>query len=396
MRLLPPIAVLLALFASSCATTRAPLKDPKEAMREADAPELSDDLGLSSLIESVEATAAFLEKAPAGPELRFRPRSVTRPRYIQALKRFVELGRAARSIEEFSEAIRKEYVFYEVYGDQEWGDVFITSYYELRVPGSLRKKGRFTQAIYTVPADLVSLDLAAFDPKYSQDRKLRGRVAPGNRFVPYFSREEIDSKAALAGRKLELCWLDPVDAFFLQVQGSGSILLPDGKEIRLAYAERNGAKYESIGKFLRAELAPQEVNLQTIEAYLRRQDSAEMQRILNLNPSYVFFRLSEISATTTLGISAADGRTIATDPKLFPKGALAFLTTTKPRFRDATELVPTEWEPLARFVLDHDTGGAITGPGRVDLFWGRGEEAKRNAGAMKQRGRLYYLLPREP
>src|SRR5690606_20192400 len=152
--------------------------------------------------------------------------------------------------------------------------------------------------------------------------------------------------------------------------------------------------YEPVGKFLRDRLAPEDLNLHGIEAYLRSLPPKELQDYLNRNPSYVFFQKLDRSALTYLGIPATDGRTIATDRRYFPKGALAFLSFDKPRFDPPDSLrVAEEGEPVSRFVLDQDIGGAITGGGRVDLFWGRGPEAKKFAGVMKTTGRLLYLVP---
>ena len=235
-------------------------------------------------------------------------------------------------------------------------------------------------------------------PKSEPERKMRGHVIDtpgGRRFVPYFSREDIDTRAALQGRKLELVWVDPVDAFFLHIQGSGTVMLEGGKTLRLNYADKNGQPYEALGKFLRDQIPLENLNLHTIEAYVRQLPAARMQEYFNRNPSYVFFQILESSALTYLGLPATDGRTVATDAKYFPKGGLAFLAFDKPRFDGPTSVTPLpEAEKTGRFVLDQDIGGAITGPGRLDLFWGRGADAKRYAGVIKNPGHLYYLTPK--
>jgi membrane-bound lytic murein transglycosylase A len=134
--------------------------------------------------------------------------------------------------------------------------------------------------------------------------------------------------------------------------------------------------------------------MQAIEGYLRRLPEDKMRRILYKNPSYVFFQELKGKPVTTLGAEAVDGRTIATDQGFFPKGALAYMEFPKPVFTDKTSIEPAGWEMTSRFVLDQDTGGAIRGPYRVDLYWGSGKEAARYAGFMKERGRLYYLVPK--
>jgi membrane-bound lytic murein transglycosylase A len=189
-------------------------------------------------------------------------------------------------------------------------------------------------------------------------------------------------------------WVDPIDGYFLQVQGSGRIRLPKGDELRVGYSERNGQKYESIGKFLAGKIPSGKVTMQTIEAYLRSAPPEEARKLMYNNPSYVFFRRLDENAITTMGVPAESGRTIATDPRYFAKGLLGFISSTKPEFDSASAIEPVRWSEFSRFVLDEDTGGAITGGGRVDMFWGSGAEAGQTAGVMKQKGKLYYLAPK--
>lgn len=387
------ILFLCLLFLASCA--RAPLKGASNALKLSSAPELTDDLELSPLLDAIERQIGFLEANPGYKVFTFGEDTFTKAEYLDALKHFVELGRGVKSKEEFLDAVRDSFNFYIVYGQKDdWGDAFFTSYYEVVIPGSLKRTKTLTQPLYTAPDDLVTLDLSQFDEKYKGDRKLRGHVVD-KKFVPYFTREEIDTKQALKGRKLEIVWVDPIDAFLLHVQGSGTIQLPKGKTIRLGYAEKNGQRYESIAKFFKDLIAPEDLNLHTVEAYLRKLPEAKMREYLNKNPSYVFFQVIQEPALTYMGLPATDGRTIATDSRYFPKGAIAYISSTKPKFEGSYGLDPKEWQPFGRFVLDQDVGGAITGAGRADIFWGRGFDAKRYAGVMKQWGRMYYLAPKK-
>lgn len=392
-RVLQPLLLLALLSGLGWGCARAPLRSTESAMRRASVPALQDDLPREPLLEAIEREIAFFETLPQTRTFSFGDRVLSQTEYVAALNRFLEIGRAEMDPARFREAVANGFDFYEVYGDKDWGDVFITSYYEPLLQGSPVRTDRFTQPLYAAPEDILEVDLSLFDPKFSGERKYRARLE-GKKLVPYFSREDIDSKQALAKRKLEVCWVDPVDAFFLQIQGSGTVELPDGTRMRLNYAEKNGHPYEPIGKFLRTEIPAERLNMHTIEAHLRKLPPDRLQQLLNRNPSYVFFKPLDQSALTFLGVPATDGRTIATDRRYFPKGALAFLQFEKPRFDAADSEVPVAWEPTGRFVLDQDIGGAITGGGRVDLFWGRGDEAKRYAGAMKARGRLYYLVPK--
>ncbi|OFZ56458.1 MAG: hypothetical protein A2428_14415 [Bdellovibrionales bacterium RIFOXYC1_FULL_54_43] len=386
--------LLFALLVVLASCARAPLKGQENAMRRTSPPELSDDLPVESLLAAVTAQIKFFEKWPGDSKpFVFGEVSLKREDYLSGLKRFVELGRTSASPAVFLERVKEEFDFYEVYGQKSWGEVFVTSYFEPVIPGSLKATPRFSQPLYQTPDDLLSIDLAAFDPRLEQQRKFRGRLV-GKAIMPYFSRREIDSNKSLKGRKLEICWVDPIDAFFLQVQGSGTIELEDRRQLRVNYAEKNGHPYESLSNHLKSRIPLEQMNMHTIEAFLRSLPASEAREYLERNPSYVFFRTSQERAVTYLGIEATDGRTIATDPRYFPKGALAFLHFEKPVFNPPESLVPSTTEPAARFVLDQDIGGAIQGPGRVDLFWGRGADAKRFAGAMKFPGKLYYLVPK--
>jgi membrane-bound lytic murein transglycosylase A len=213
--------------------------------------------------------------------------------------------------------------------------------------------------------------------------------------LPYYTREEIESKQVLEGQNLEFAWVDPVDAFFVQIQGSGTVRFEDGEELRLGYAAKNGHPFIGISKYLSDVIPVERMSMQAVDGYLRQLPEDEMKRILNKNPSYVFFRILEGKPVTSLGAEVVDGRTIATDPSFFPKGALAYMEFPKPVFKDEASIEPIGWEPTSRLVLDQDTGGAIRGPYRVDLYWGSGKEAGRHAGVMKERGRLYYLVPKD-
>lgn len=387
---LPLFLTFILLLFVSCA--RAPLKSKDQAMRKISAPMIQDDLPLEPLLKATENEIQYLEKSSTISEFVFGEERFSREEYLKGLYRFIELGRSMKP-ESFYKTIASEFDFYEVYGQSNWGDAFITSYFEPVIKGSLKKTETFSTPLYQVPNDLVNLDLALFDSRFELKRKLRGRVEK-NSFIPYFSREEIDAKGSLNGRKLEICWIDPIDAFFLHIQGSGTVDLGNGKYLYINYADKNGHEYEPIGKFLLEHIPLSQMSLQTIEKYLRNLPKDKLQSYLNKNPSYVFFRNSENHAITDLGVPATGGRTIATDKRFFPKGALALLSFNKPIFANSEDSVPSSFQPVTRFVLDQDLGGVITGGGRVDLFWGQGDQSKRFAGIIKQTGKLYYVAPK--
>jgi membrane-bound lytic murein transglycosylase A len=180
----------------------------------------------------------------------------------------------------------------------------------------------------------------------------------------------------------------------MQIQGSGRVVFPDKKELRLGYAGQNGYRYDPIGKFLTDKIPLEEMSMASLENYLRGLPADEMQKILNQNASYVFFKKLDGKPVTFLGSEAVPGRTIATDKRYFPKGTLAYLEVDAPVFDDDKNPKPARFAPAPRLVIDADTGGAIRGGGRVDLYWGEGESAARSAGVMKQKGRLWYLIPK--
>lgn len=261
----------------------------------------------------------------------------------------------------------------------------ITGYYEPVLNGSLTPDARFRYPLYRRPDNLVSVDLGALYPEL-RGKLIRGRLE-GDRVVPYFSRGQIvDPAAPLQGQ--ELLWVDdPVALFMLQIQGSGLVRLSDGSLIAVGYADQNGYPYIAIGQRLvrMGALKPDAVTLQTIRQWLAAHpDQAEV--VLNSNPSYVFFRLRDASLDGPIGslqVPLTPQRSIAVDSANIPLGTPVWIDTT----------LPGDEHPYQRLVMAQDTGGAIKGQVRADLFFGRGTMAEQLAGAMKQPGRLFVLLP---
>lgn len=390
MRTLKLFAAIFALgILSAC--VRGAIPGPELALRPVSrVPSLEDDLGLPDFKKALQKNIAFLEKSDGLRLLRFGKEVFAKPDYLDFLKSLAAAISKAKSEEEALKSVSQMAQFYEVYGSKKWGQVFVTGYFEPVIHGSAHRTERYSQALYRAPSDLLRVNLAKFSEKFSSERAYRGRTHK-NEILPYYSRTEIDRNDALKGKNLEICWVDPIDAFFLHIQGSGTVRLTNGKEIVLNYAEKNGAEYQPIGKFLKDKINSP-ITMQGIEAYLRTLSPSERNRYLDMNPSYVFFRTSKEHAKAQIGIEAVPGRSIAVDRKYFPKGALGFLAFPKPLTNEQGGAVGTV--ESGRFVFDHDTGGAITGPGRVDLFVGRGDEAKASAGALSGVGTLYYLGPK--
>ncbi len=263
----------------------------------------------------------------------------------------------------------------------------VTGYYEPLLRGSRTRSKSFEQPVRGVPEDLLTIDLSAIFPEL-KDKRVRGRLE-GNKVVPYWSRAEIAARGDKLPSRTLLYVDDAVELFFLQVQGSGRVSLPDGTLARLNYADQNGYPYQSIGRVLvdRGELKLEEASMQGIQSWARA-NPGRLQELLNANPSYVFFREvpnSNEGPVGALGVPLTAERSIAVDPRSVPLGAPVFLATTRPNSN----------KPLNRLVLAQDTGGAIKGAVRADFFWGFGKEAGEQAGRMKQAGRMWVLLPPE-
>lgn len=255
------------------------------------------------------------------------------------------------------------------------GAAFATGYYEPEIAGARARAPGYEVPVYAVPPDLLEANPAT-------GARGRGRVDEGGNYVLYHDRAAIES-GALAGRGLEIAWAaDPVDFFFLQIQGSGRLRLPDGNVMRIGYAGQNGRDYVAIGRLMRERgIVDPPVTMQKITTWLRANPEAG-RALMNENPSYVFFReLTGPGPLGALGRPVTPGVSVAADPRFVPLGAPVLL-------RDMDNAQANGlW-------IAQDTGGAIRGANRFDTFWGAGDQAAATAGSMQARGRAYILLPR--
>jgi membrane-bound lytic murein transglycosylase A len=261
----------------------------------------------------------------------------------------------------------------------------ITGYYQPILKGSKVKTSHYKVPLYTTPQDLITVDLSEVYPEL-KSKRLRGKLM-GNKLVPYLSRAEIDGHASpLAGN--EIVWVeDPVEAFFLEIQGSGIIHFDNGDVMQIGYADQNGYPFKAIGSTLvqKKEITMAEASMEGIKNWARKNIS-KLREFLNTNTSYVFFKKlpNDLPGPIgALGVSIEAERSIAIDPKFIPLGAPIFLSTTQ----------PNSSKPLERLMVAQDTGGGIRGGVRADFYWGSGDEAGRRAGSMKQQGRIWILLP---
>ncbi len=352
-------------------------------------PKLSDDLDQASLEGALRENLEYLRRLNPKFIFEYGSDQYTAEEVIRSQEFFVELLRSHHDREELNKQIRREFFVYKASGRAN-RKVLFTGYFEPLFEGRLKKDDTFRYPIYSKPDDLVKIDLSLFREEF-KGKSVVARIE-GKKVLPYFTRQQIALGKALENQKLEIAWLkDAVDVAFLHIQGSGCLKLEDNRTLKVGYAEKNGHPYRSIGAYLieKGFLTKEETSMQTIRRFLSEHPEM-VDEVLNYNPSYVFFRVLEGSALGSLNVPITAGRSIALDSRLFPPGALGFIATQKPVISEKGDI--TGWEGLTRFVLNQDTGGAIKGAGRADLFWGSGPYAEIAAGHMKHEGELYILI----
>jgi membrane-bound lytic murein transglycosylase A len=352
-------------------------------------PFFEDDMDLDSLREALDRNLQYLSKLSPDHSFVYGPHRYTCRQVMESQAAFLEMIGIASGPKDLNERVRKEFLVYKAAGRD--GQVLFTGYFEPILQGRFRPDSTFKYPIYRKPDDLIKIDLSLFNEEF-KGKSIIARI-DGKSVIPYYSRQQIAQGRALEGRNLELAWLkDPVDVAFLQIQGSGRLDLGDGRATRVGYSERNGNPYRSIGRYLmeRGLIAREEMSMQAIRRVLAERPEM-VEEVLNYNPSYVFFRdLGEGPLLGSINTPITPGRTLALDSRLFPHGAIAWIKAQKPKVNDKGEIVC--WEAFSRFVMNQDTGGAIKGPGRADLFWGSGPYAELAAGHMRNEGELYILI----
>lgn len=349
-----------------------------------------DDLDAGSLELAVLRSLDYYQRLPDDRLFFFGGIPYTVQELKESLRDFLAIVKTSSTPAERSRKLRNTFDLYRSAAGTAGDAVLFTGYYAPILEGSLTQTPVFAYPLYRIPDDHIVIHLGRFDEKHAGER-LIARLE-GNEAVPYYTRGEIDIEQCLRGRGLELVWLtDPVDVFFLHIQGSGLVHLPDGRRLTVSYAQSNGHPYRSVGRLLmeREGLTPAQVSMRGIKEYLRERPD-EMLRILAHNESYVFFRIVEEGPIGCLDVPVTPGRTIATDPAYFPQGALAFIRLKKPTVDDDGNIV--DWVSFSRFALNQDAGGAIKGPRRVDLYCGDDAYAEIMAGHLRQEGELYFLV----
>ncbi|MBN2124325.1 MAG: MltA domain-containing protein [Deltaproteobacteria bacterium] len=355
-------------------------------------PEFRDDMDTASLAEAVERNLSYLRKIDPETVFFYGPDRFTCRQVLEGQETLLGILQGRPDAETLNREIRQHFLVYRATGRVGNRNVLFTGYFEPVYEGRLTPDDTFRYPLYTKPGDLVRIDLSPFREEF-QGKSIVARI-DGDRVLPYFSRQQIEEEKVLKGKNLEVAWLkDPVDVAFLHIQGSGRIQLPDGSSISVGYHASNGRPYHSIGRYMleKGFLSREEMSMQAIRRFLSRNPQVR-QEVLNANPSYVFFRTVDNGPYGSINVPLTPGRSLALDSRLFPRGALCFVACERPVMNKEMEI--TGWKTFSRIMVNQDTGGAIRGAGRADIFWGSGPYAEVAAGHLKHDGDLYVLVKR--
>ncbi|HON90628.1 MAG TPA: MltA domain-containing protein [Sedimentisphaerales bacterium] len=358
-----------------------PLPPGQLALRKIDDPSRYPDFtrgwrDLDTLKAAIRNSLNYLSKASSKQHYPYG--QITHDQAVASLQAFLSLLDSGARADEINALIAVDYDVYESVGCDDLGTVLFTGYYTPIFNGSYEQTDTFRYPLYKVPPDLVK----------DADGQTLGRRWADGKLAPYPSRAEIEVSGMLKGQ--ELIWLsDPFEVYIAHVQGSAKIRLPDGRIVTVGYAANNGHDYVSVAAKLVADgkIASDHISLATMIEYFKAHPE-DVDTYVRMNPRFVFFQSSEGTPRGSLNEPVIPWRTIATDKSIFPRGCLAFLSTTLPQVQDGRMSI----QAFEGFALDQDTGGAIRAAGRCDIYMGEGDEAGQLAGQTYQEGRLYYLF----
>ncbi len=354
-------------------------------------PTFTDDLDYRDLDASILQSLIYFKRVPPSRTFEYGDDRYDATHMIRSLETFQAFLAQHPSPRDLRRFIRDRYNVYKSVGNSK-GEVLFTGYFEPTYLGSKTPGPEFSYPLYSVPEDLFHIDLSKFSSQYKGHKRLMARVdTQSGRILPYYERKEINGMQDFTDRAAPIVWLaSRVDRFFLEIQGSGRVALDDGKTMRIHYAGTNGNAYRSVGKYLidKGEVPREKMSMQAIRQWLEANPD-RMDEVLHYNKSFVFFKEGKGGPFGNIGVAVTPLRSIATDVKMFPRGGLAFVDAALPK----TVGEPKEaWERASFFALNQDTGGAIKGPGRVDIFCGNGDWASYTAGHMTAYGTLYFLV----
>ena len=351
---------------------------------------IQDDFNFENMANAIEQSLRFYHRLPDQYEFSYGKDALYNAKEIKdSMNLFLEIINQYTEQERIEQILQK-FRFFESKNTKE--QAFFTGYYEPILEGSLNSSEKYTVPLYERPHDLIHVDLGDFR-KALRGEKVFGKLQEGQ-LVPYDEREEISYEHSLVGRAKPIAYVENhIELFFLQIQGSGLIQLRDQSLKRVNYASQNGREYKAIGRILTDKIPLEQMSLQTIKEYLYAHPE-EIKRVLSYNPSYTFFREVEEGPLGYIEVPLTPERSIAMDHRIIPRGTLAFVQTNYPSL-NGTAYEELTGESIQRFVLVQDTGGAIRGHGRVDIFYGNGEYAEAVAGNMKQTGRVFLLVAKK-
>lgn len=362
-------------------------------------PEIKDQLDAKSLVKAASNTLTYLDGLKGRKEFyRIGDREIAVGALIATVEGLVDVVKTSTSPEEMNRRLKEEFDLYQSVGSDGKGRVVFSSYYQPVLPASLKKTDKYKYPLYRKPEDMLEADLGAFNPKFKGETVL-GRVK-GKEFVPYFNRRDIDIRNVLAGRGYEVAWLaNQFDRLDLHIQGSGILELTDGRTMLAKFAATNGLPYKSVGAAVLATgaMTKAEMSHERLRQYLTSHPEGEAWLIAT-NPRYTFFDVVDLPPDGepfgTIQQPLTAGRSIAIDQKVIPLGAVAYYETNMPQADRKGKLLGIF--PSSRLAMCQDTGGAILGPGRVDIYVGHGAQAKTTAVNQWSEGRLYVLLKKVP
>jgi membrane-bound lytic murein transglycosylase A len=388
------LLLLIIVYLAGCAPTSEKIKESLslKKLSPSEYPVFSDAMNYENLCDSIDNSLLYFKRIPEQRTFTFEKKSYTAAhmiRSLEAFKAFIETSPSAKNLNTW---IKEHFNVYKATGNHN-GEVLFTGYFEPLYPGSLKPGSEFPYPIYSVPDDLLKINLSLFSKHYKGHKNLMAKLNEAEKQVePYYTRKEIGARKDFHKTARPIAWLKSrVDRFFLEVQGSGRVELENGARISVGYAAANGRPYSSIGKYLieQNEIPKEQMSMQAIRQWLELHPD-RVDEVLNQNSSYVFFKEKTDGPYGSLGVKITAFRSLATDSKLFPKGALCFIET---QLLDKNSINPKkDWKKSSFFVLNQDTGGAIKGPARADLFCGNGEYAELTAGHMQHYGQVLFLV----
>ncbi|MEW6011981.1 MAG: MltA domain-containing protein [Elusimicrobiales bacterium] len=347
--------------------------------------DMDDDLDRKSLLDSIKINIEYWKSKPSSFSVKFGKDSYTKDQMLKSSERLYEIFSSTLSYKNIFEILKKEFKIYKAVAD-DTKDVTITGYYESEIAVKKEKDEDYKYAIHFRPPDLIKVVGQDFD---------YGRYDENGNLVKYYSTEEI-RKGAIDKHNLEIVYSNhPSHIMLAQIQGSSIIRYPDGSYDRIGFDGANGWKFQSVQKILMDCGEIPSMNFKDFIKYLSSQPQDREERLVNLNPRYIFFNLKdkETQAVGAIGKELIPQRSVAIDPAYIPYGILAYIISTKPVSDENGEKI-IEFKKFSRFISSHDTGSAIRGAGRIDLFWGSGKKAETEASSMKAKAEFYLFAPK--